>query len=227
MGSVLHREDLPRTGFAGVREHRLVMDPRVFGDRAAQFAWPGIGQLVYLADARFVPNGSTGMHPHHEVDVISVMVEGRIEHRGSLEDGSVLHAPSVQVQRAGGDGFRHDEVNPDDVENRMLQLWVVPERPGQPAGYHSYDLERGTGPKRVYGGPPGQDETFPARTTIDVGLLAEGEEFSVDGAALVYLAEGKGRGGGGVVEEGDLVRTVDYRFRAAVPSLVVAIGEGW
>ena len=66
-----------------------------------------------------------------------------------------------------------------------------------------------------------------ARTTIDVGLLAEGEEFSVDGAALVYLAEGKGRGGGGVIEEGDLVRTADYRFRAAVPSLVVAIGEGW
>ena len=34
----------------------------------------------------------------------------------------------VQVQRAGGEGFSHNEINPDDIENRMIQLWVVPEQ---------------------------------------------------------------------------------------------------
>ena len=66
---ILHRDNLPRGGFAGLREHRLVLDPKVFGPSVNPTAWPGIGNFVYLADARFVPKGETGMHPHKEVDV--------------------------------------------------------------------------------------------------------------------------------------------------------------
>ncbi len=71
---ILHRDDLPRGGFAGLREHRLVMDPSAFGTRADPGTWAGIGKFIYLADARFLPKGETGMHGHKEVDVISVMV---------------------------------------------------------------------------------------------------------------------------------------------------------
>lgn len=81
----LHRDDLERGGFAGLREHRLVMYPKVFPGRANSGTWPGIENFVDLADARFMPNGETRMHDHKEVDVISVMAEGRIAHEGSLE----------------------------------------------------------------------------------------------------------------------------------------------
>ena len=123
---ILHRDDLKKGGFAGVREYRVVMDSRAFGDRVNPDTWPGIGNFVYLADAQIIPGGETGMHPHHEVDVISCMLEGRISHGGSLEHGMELSGYDVQVQRAGGDGFSHNESNPDDTENHFLQLWVLP-----------------------------------------------------------------------------------------------------
>lgn len=97
---ILHRDDLPLGGFAGLKEHRLVKDRRIGGDGNA---WNGLGNFVYLADARFLPKGETKMHPHKEIDVISVMVEGRIAHEGSLEHGQSLEANQVQAQRAGGE----------------------------------------------------------------------------------------------------------------------------
>ena len=131
---ILNRDSLKLTGFEGVREYRLVFDKRVRGEGTGGDAWDGIGQFVYLADARFVPGGETRMHDHKELDVISVMLEGRLQHEGSLEHGKPLEAFDVQVQRAGGEGFSHNEVNPDDTENRMIQLWVLPEDKGRPCG---------------------------------------------------------------------------------------------
>ena len=134
---VLHRDDLVLGGFAGIKEHRLVIDPKVFGVNDSG-AWPGIGDFVYLADAKFIPNGETHLHPHKEIDVISVIVDGRISHEGTLHQGKIIESNHVQVQRAGGEGFAHNEVNPDDKENRIIQMWVTPEKSGQPADYKSY-----------------------------------------------------------------------------------------
>lgn len=102
---ILHRDTLTLGGFAGLKEHRLVGDPRAFGAHVPAGSWPGIGNFVYLADARFLPHGETGMHPHHEIDVISVMVEGRIAHGGTLGEGEEIGPHEVQVQRAGGGGI--------------------------------------------------------------------------------------------------------------------------
>ena len=65
--------------------------------------------------------------------------------------GASVQADQVQVQRAGGQGFYHNEINPDDQPNRMIQLWVLPETPGEPAGYKVYDLVKGQ-LVRIYGG---------------------------------------------------------------------------
>ena len=62
---ILRRDDLERGGFAGVREHRIVMSPEVFGSHAGPDTWPGIGQFVYLADANFVPRGETPFPAGH------------------------------------------------------------------------------------------------------------------------------------------------------------------
>jgi len=222
---ILHRDDLPRGGFAGLREHRLVMDPKVFGPGANPTAWPGIGNFVYLADARFVPKGETGMHPHKEVDVISVIVEGRIAHGGSLEQGEELSTFDVQAQRAGGEGFSHNETNPDDRENRMIQIWVLPETPGEPAGYRKYRPEWGE-LTRVYGGNDPTD-TFPSRTIIDVGLLRKGQTVSVGGPFLAYLTKGQGVAGDATLSDGDLVRGQALKFQAStdVQLTVVHLNE--
>ena len=211
---ILRRDDLPLGGFAGLREHQLVMDSKVYGAHKQPEAWDGVGSFVYLADARFIPNGETGLHPHHEVDVISIMVEGRIAHGGSLSDGRQLVAPHVQVQRAGGQGFNHNEVNPDETSNRLIQLWVLPESSDQPAAYKVYKPEQGA-VTRIYGGNSGQDETFDSRTLIDVALLNEGQDVEFSGALLAYVTKGRGVANGQLVNDGDLIRTDSLNFSAS------------
>ena len=155
---IIKRNNLRRGGFAGLRETRLVMSPRLFRGQTEAGTSPGIGKFAYLADARFLPHGDTRMHTHREIDVISVMVEGNISHEGSLEHGQALNTFDVQVQRAGGEGFSHNEINPDNAINRMIQLWVLPEKSGQPAGYKLYTPKWGE-ISRIYGGSPDQTET--------------------------------------------------------------------
>ena len=205
-----------------MREHRLIMDAKAFGSHPNSGAWPGIGNFVYLADARFNPKGETRMHGHREVDVISVMVEGRIAHEGSLEHGQMLTGHNIQVQRAGGDGFSHNEVNPDDQENRMIQLWVLPEVPGQPTGYRLYEAEWGK-TARIYGGAADQDQTYPARTIIDVALVKKGQNVTIKGDCIAYLTKGKGIANGQTIADGDLIRDENLSFEAAKESQLITV----
>ena len=187
--NVLSRESLPLGGFAGLTEHRLVTDKRVFGARKSPNTFDGIGSFVYLADAKFNPLGETGMHPHKEIDVISVMIEGRVSHEGSLEHGNELLAGDVQVQRAGGEGFSHNEVNPDKQKNRMIQLWVLPETLGEKAGYKHYSPKK-EGVTRIYGGQ--QPDTFTSKTQIDIVRLKAGAKVEFEQEVLAYVTAGQG-----------------------------------
>jgi redox-sensitive bicupin YhaK (pirin superfamily) len=201
---ILERDTLTLGGFAGLKEHQLVKDPKVFGSGANQDgSWPGLGGLVYIADARFMPHGETQMHPHHEIDVISVMVEGRIEHHGSMAQGQNLDAGDVQIQRAGGEGFLHNEVNPDDQWNRMIQLWILPETAGEPAAYEVFQSEKGK-VTRVYGG---EEHRFVSKTCMDVAMVEAGQEIQLDGPLLAYLTRGVATANGQTIKEGDLVRS--------------------
>ena len=218
---VLHRDDLKLGGFAGIREHRLVIDPKVFGNNTSG-AWPGIGNFVYLADAKFIPNGETHLHPHKEIDVISVIVEGRIAHEGTLQEGNIIESNQVQVQRAGGEGFVHNEINLDDKENRMIQMWVTPEKIGESADYKLYSLKQGK-ITHVYGGDNNQDKTFSSYTVVDVGLLDANQTVSFDGEFLAYVTVGNGMLNGEAVSNGDLIRGNDIQFQARENSQIIIV----
>lgn len=220
----LNRDSLNMTGFEGVREYRLVFDKRVRGEATQGGAWDGIGQFVYLADARFVPGGETRMHNHREIDVISVMLEGRLHHEGSLEHGKSLDAFDVQVQRAGGEGFSHNEVNPDDTENRMIQLWVLPEESGGSAGYRHYQLSPGE-VTRVYGGGTNQDAVLAAATCIDIARLNFGQSLDIDKPVMIYVCRGRGFVDEDEAIEGDLLRVDQLTYDAAEDSLLILIHE--
>lgn len=217
---ILHRDDLKLGGFAGIREHRLVVDPQVFGNNDSG-AWPGIGNFVYLADAKFIPNGETHLHNHKEIDVISVIIEGRIAHEGTLQEGNIIESNQVQVQRAGGEGFAHNEINLEDKENRIIQMWVTPERAGQSADYKSYTLKQGV--TRVYGGDSNQDETISSSTIVDVGLIDANKTISFDGEFLAYVTVGNGILNGEKVSNGDLIRGNDVTFQAESNSQIIIV----
>lgn len=219
---ILSRDSLTLGGFEGIREHRLVTDSRVFGQRKSPETSEGIGNFVYLADAQFIPKGETGMHPHKEIDVISVMIDGRVSHEGSLEHGQSLMAGDVQVQRAGGEGFSHNEINPDDAKNRMLQLWVLPEVAGEPAAYRKLSPAWGE-TVRIYGGLPGEITSFPASTTIDLAMLKAGQNYEFTTPYLAYVAKGDGEIDGKKVTDGDLIEGSNTSFKATTDVQLVII----
>mgnify|MGYP000297466304 CR=1 FL=1 len=216
---VLKRDSLKLGGFAGLTEHRMVTDSRAFGGRKAPGTWEGIGNFIYLADARFQPFGETGMHGHREIDVISVVLEGRIEHGGSMGQGQYLHAGDVQVQRAGDIGFSHNEVNPDSSENRMLQLWVLPEKPNQPEDYEVITPKAGV-VTPIYGGA---NSALPTETTIVVHRPQAGEKVQIDKDSLLYICDGLVTDGESGFVDGDLIRTDQLTLTAKEPSFVIVV----
>jgi redox-sensitive bicupin YhaK (pirin superfamily) len=221
---VVERNSLRRGGFAGLRETRLVMSPRLFRTRVESGTSPGLGRFVYLSDTSFLPKGDTRMHTHQEVDVISVMVQGRIRNEGSLQDGQELKANMVQVQRAGNEGFRHNETNPDDDKNRLIQIWVLPEKSEECASCKTYQAKQ-HGRTRIYGGPADQDETFASRTMIEIAHLNEGEVVEQPGRSLAYITRGAGSSEDKTLREGHLVDTRDFKYKALSDSQLILVYE--
>lgn len=232
---ILSRDSLTLGGFAGIQEHRLVTDSRIFASRKKSETSEGLGQMVYLADARYNPKGESGMHPHSEIDVISVIIEGRVSHQGSMEHGKDLVAGDVQVQRAGGEGFEHNEINPDDERNRMLQVWALPEVKGQPASYKSYTPQL-DGVSRIYGGDDSQSETFNSHTMIDIVHLNAGKSMKLAGEQLIYVIAGEGNFSESqanaedesspyLAQDGDLLRTLDVSLVARKNLHLLVVSE--
>jgi redox-sensitive bicupin YhaK (pirin superfamily) len=223
---ILKRDSLHEGGFAGLKEHRLIKDPEIFGPQGNDDgSWPGLESFVYLADARFMPHGETHMHSHHEIDVISLMVDGNIKHEGSLENGKDLSRNDVQVQRAGGEGFSHNEINPDDNWNRLIQLWALPEVAGQPAGYKVYQPVAGE-LTRIYGGEENNGNNFASKTKMDVGLLSNGQQIKVEGAFVLYITCGIGTANNEQVQDGDLIRGNSLTFKASEDVQLIVIHTG-
>lgn len=187
--NVLNYNELQHGGFAGLEERRFVMDERVFSGRKNPNTSNGLGNFVYLADANFLPLGETHMHPHKEIDVISVMADGNISHQGSLEHGENLSIGEAQIQRAGGEGFSHNEINPDNKPNQLIQIWVLPDESGESAGYKVYRPKKGE-LTHIYGGKKDQNETMYSNTSISMVNAEKGQTFTHQGEVMIYLSKG-------------------------------------
>ncbi|PHS35894.1 MAG: pilus assembly protein [Robiginitomaculum sp.] len=219
---ILTFNELPQGGFAGLRERQFVINGQLLGPYKKLGAQKRVGNFVYLADANFMPLGETGMHPHREIDVISVMVSGNVTHAGSLEHGQGLPAGMVQVQRAGGEGFQHNEVNPDEAENQMIQLWVLPDEPGEPAGYKVYTPAKGRR-THIYGGAKNQDDRFYSKTQIDVVNANPGQLIEHSGDFMAYLSKGSGTANGKPVLARTLMRSSTLTFKADEDAQLILI----
>lgn len=219
---ILRYNELPQGGFSGLLERQFVTDTRLFQNRKNPDTADGIGRFVYLADANFNPKGETGMHSHREIDVISVMVEGQVEHAGSLENGQGLEAGMVQVQRAGGEGFSHNEINPSDLPNHMIQLWVLPDEPGEPAGYRVYSPGKNTR-MNIYGGAKDQDECFYSKTFIDVANVDVNGLVNHQGDVIAFLSKGSGIINDEHVSARTLIRTDTLNFKAETTAQLILI----
>jgi redox-sensitive bicupin YhaK (pirin superfamily) len=95
----------------------------------------GFRALRVLNDDRFAPGSGFGTHPHRDMEILTLVLSGALEHRDSLGNGSVIRPGEVQRMTAGT-GIRHSEHNPSTTEPvHLLQVWIVPEQGGLRPGY--------------------------------------------------------------------------------------------
>ncbi len=95
----------------------------------------GWGDLRVINDDVVFAKGGFGTHPHRDMEIISYMVDGAIEHIDSMGNAQQVKAGEVQRMSAGH-GVQHSEINPSLTDRlRLLQIWIQPEAHGLEPGY--------------------------------------------------------------------------------------------
>jgi redox-sensitive bicupin YhaK (pirin superfamily) len=95
----------------------------------------GFRVLRVINEDRVAPGQGFGMHGHRDMEIVTLVLEGQLEHRDSLGSGEVLRPGELQRMTAGT-GIRHSEFNPSaDEPVHLYQIWLLPERAGLPPSY--------------------------------------------------------------------------------------------
>ncbi len=133
-------------------------------------SFSGYRSLLVINDDRVEPGRGFSSHSHQDVEILSIVVEGALEHRDSLGNGSVIRPGDVQRMSAGT-GIRHSELNPSPHEPvRFLQIWIEPERMGLPPGYEqrSFPVDVETNPWILVASREGRDASLRVHQDADV-----------------------------------------------------------
>ena len=139
----------------------------------------GFRSLRVINDDQVAPGAGFGMHPHRDMEIITYVVNGALEHRDSLGTGEVLRPGEVQRMTAGT-GIRHSEFNPSPTEPvHLLQIWLLPERRGLTPGYEQkpFPEAQRRGRWRLVASRDGRDGSVTIHQDADVyaTLLEPGE----------------------------------------------------
>jgi len=136
----------------------------------------GFGPLRVINEDRVQPGQGFGTHGHRDMEIVSYVLEGALEHRDSMGNGSVLRPGFVQRMTAGT-GVRHSEFNHSPSELvHFLQIWIVPDKTGLEPGYEEKrfpDAEK-QGALRLIASRDGRDGSVLVHQDVDLyaSLLA-------------------------------------------------------
>ncbi|MBY0513316.1 MAG: pirin family protein [Gemmataceae bacterium] len=169
--------------------------------------------LRVINDDMIAPGGGFGTHPHRDMEILTYVLAGQLEHRDSMGNGEVIHPGEWQAMHAGT-GILHSEFNPSDAEGvRLLQIWVTPDRRGHTPGYQQRrfaDAEK-AGRWRLAASPDGADGSLVIHQVarLSVAKLDAGQavryELTPGRAAFLHVATGAATVNGHDLAAGDAI----------------------
>jgi len=171
----------------------------------------GFSKLRVINDDRVVAGAGFPTHPHRNMEIVSYVLDGALEHKDSMGNGSVIRPGDVQRMTAGT-GVTHSEFNASKKDPvRFLQIWIFPNKNGLKPGYEQkhFDEQQRRGRLRLVGSPDGSDGSILIHQDVRLyaGLFDRGESDEISQAPnrkyYVHVAKGSVDVGGTRLNEGD------------------------
>jgi redox-sensitive bicupin YhaK (pirin superfamily) len=171
----------------------------------------GFGHLRVINEDVVAPGGGFATHGHRDMEIISYVLEGALEHKDSMGNGSVIRPGDVQRMSAGT-GVTHSEYNHSQTEPvRFLQIWFLPDRKGHTPGYEQKHFEAADkfGRLRLVASSNGRDGSVSLNQDVDMyAALLDGDdttrhELAADRSAWIQVANGTVEVNGQVLKAGD------------------------
>lgn len=177
----------------------------------------GFRVLRVINEDVIAPGQGFGTHPHRDMEILTYVIEGALEHKDNLGNGSVITPGDVQWMSAGT-GVMHSEFNPSpDQPTHLLQIWILPDRKGRRPAYaekHFPAAER-RGKLRLVASGDGAAGSLAWGQDVRLyaSLLAPGQTAGLDLAAgrcaWVQVVRGSLDINGQALADGDAVAAVD------------------
>ena len=173
--------------------------------------WMGFGPLRVINDDRIAPGGGFPTHSHRDMEIVTYVLAGALEHRDSLGNGGVIVPGEVQRMRAGR-GIAHSEFNASDtVPVHLLQIWIEPDAQGLEPGYEqkAFAPAELSGRFHVVASSDGRagSVTIHQDAAIYAARLTEGERAAITltpgRRAWLHVATGRVLFKGAALEAGD------------------------
>lgn len=172
--------------------------------------WMGFRSLRVINDDLVMPRMGFGMHPHRDMEIITYVLSGALEHKDSMGNGRVIRAGDVQYM-AAGTGVRHSEFNPSSEEAvHLLQIWIQPDTTGVTPRYAEKALaDAEPGRLHLVASKSGRDWSIAIHQDADLWLARfdagdrTTHELATGRHAWLHVAEGEISLGGQPLHAGD------------------------